>query len=227
MKKNIKRYLLVVLALVLVFAAGKFTSDYLLKATDGEENVVEEEITREVEAEEPELSTVEAEEEPAEEPVIEEGIFESEVVESVESVPAELEAVPEAEPAEETPNAEPVSDETEAEVEEADAEVEETDAEANEEADAEANPEADAVKPSAERTVNIFCELINDDTQALFTSEISGFDDVTIAYRWQVDDGNGWQDIEGANEDRLVVTLTKENFSYVYRLFVDVLDEAE
>ena len=45
MKKNIKRYLLVVLALVLVFAAGKFTSDYLLKATDGEENVVEEEIT--------------------------------------------------------------------------------------------------------------------------------------------------------------------------------------
>ncbi len=216
MKKNIKRYLLVVLALVLVFAAGKFTSDYLLKATDGEENVVEEEITREVEAEEPELSTVEAEEEPAEEPVIEEGIFESEVVESVESVPAELEAVPEAGPAEETPDAEPVSDETEAEVEEAD----------TEEAGSEV-AEPDAVKPSAERTVKIFCELINDDSQALFTSEISGFDDVTIAYRWQVDDGNGWQDIEGANEDRLVITLTKENYSYVYRLFVDVLDEAE
>ena len=216
MKKNIKRYLLVVLALVLVFAAGKFTSDYLLKATDGEENVVEEEITREAEVEEPDISIVEAEEEPAEEPVIEEGIFESEVVETIESVPAELEAVPEAGPAEETSDAEPVSDETGAEAEEADAE-----GAGSEEA------EPDAVKPSAERTVKIFCELINDDTQALFTSEISGFDDVTIAYRWQVDDGNGWQDIEGANEDRLVVTLTKENFSYVYRLFVDVLDETE
>ena len=219
MKKNIKRYLLVVLALVLVFAAGKFTSDYLLKATDGEENVVEEEIIREAEAEEQDISIVEAEEEPAEEPVIEEGIFESEVVETIESVPAELEAVPDAEPAEETSDAEPVLDETDAEVEEAEAEVEE--------AEGEANAEADAVKPSAERTVKIFCELINDDTQALFTSEISGFDDVTIAYRWQVDDGNGWQDIEGANEDRLVVTLTKENYEYVYRLFVDVLDEAE
>lgn len=229
MKKNIKRYLSFALALVVVAASGKFAADHFLKATDGEENIVDEEVyeayvEEQVVAEEvvnfDEICTTEE---------VVEGSMESEAVciEETEAVPDTTE--------EECTKEE--ADSEEAKLEEADLEennTEDTISESIDESLEEAIPEEEMemegmeeeiIPEVPERAVVVSCSLSEDGETVVFTSSLSGFDDVTVQYQWQVDEGNGWVDISGAVNDTFSLVIDENNAKNMYRLHVDVLDE--
>ena len=56
------------------------------------------------------------------------------------------------------------------------------------------------------------------------TSELIGFDGVTVSYQWQVDrgDGLGWVDIPGATSSIYRYVADKETVKYFWRLFVTI-----
>lgn len=213
MKKNTKRYAAFVLALILVAVSGKFTADHFLKASDGEENIVDEEVYEEyVEEAETVEEVIEL---PTEEIVAEvvEGEFESEEISVSEAIEEVFVKAPVAEAfVEEAPVEEafveeaPVEAVPEAETEEVLAEV----------------IAEEVITEEVEKKVSVFCDVVDD--TAFFTSELEGFEDEEVVYQWQVDDGNGWKDIDGASGDTYKITLTDENAGYAYRLFVDVAE---
>lgn len=58
---------------------------------------------------------------------------------------------------------------------------------------------------------------------AVFTGYLYGYDGFEYVLNWQVDRGNGWEEIEGANSDTYSVVLTPENASYLYRLEATII----
>ena len=56
----------------------------------------------------------------------------------------------------------------------------------------------------------------------VWKSSVSGVKDGdAVSYQWQVDKGNGWEDIPGATDPEYVMTLSKENAKYNWRLIAN------
>ena len=50
-------------------------------------------------------------------------------------------------------------------------------------------------------------------------AETAGFENPT--YSWEYDDGSGWTRIEGANEASYTVVISKENYTWQWRVVVE------
>ena len=62
------------------------------------------------------------------------------------------------------------------------------------------------------------------------TSELRGFsDDEQVEYQWEVDRGNGdgWEEVAGANKYNFVFVADRENIRYSWRLIVTIVGEDE
>jgi hypothetical protein len=218
MKLNWKRGLAFVCALVLVVAAGFYSSDHFLKATDGEENIVD--STEAAIAETLELST-EALAEADEVVAIEQGVYESDMPDGQDTEAEPL-------PGEEESAGEEADDETAAgeEIAEAAAAGEETaeSVNAEEEAVEEEAAEEEAAEEEPERSVVIAYEVVGGKytgvgSQILLTAVPTGYEDPS--YQWQYYDGSSWKNIDGATSSAYTLNVTKENTSYRWRVDVE------
>jgi hypothetical protein len=178
-----------------VIAAGVYSSDHLLKATDGEENIVDPDAAAATDDVVPDDLELPEEEEHV--VAIEQGVFENETPETQE--------ITEGETQEET---------TEAVEETTEATTEETTEEATEEATKE---------ETADKSVVIAYEILGDNvgvgTQIKLTAVPSGYENPV--YQWQCNDGSGWTDIAGATSEVYTLTVTEDNASYRWRADVE------
>ena len=69
-------------------------------------------------------------------------------------------------------------------------------------------------------------DVITEGETIYLESHLEGFGDLPVTYRWQVDknDGEGWQDIPGADRDKHMFIATKETVQYNWRLIVDAVE---
>ena len=242
MKKMWKRYIALVAAVMLVISGGIFSSDRFLRATDGTENVVEEQTTEEGSVDTAELA--------AEQVVtIEQGVFEDEaqtdVAEETEQDPADAVDSADAQDADaeaeqEAEESDPADADAAEEVEATEA-VEETEAtEAVEETEAtEAVEETEATEsteipeteePAEERTVTITSNVssgttVSEPTEVTLTAELTGHDNVPYTLQWQRKPADAdWEDIEGATDLTYTFTLNEENSGYSWRVAVTAED---
>lgn len=73
-------------------------------------------------------------------------------------------------------------------------------------------------------------EIVTEGDVITLTSELRGFgDDEQVEYQWQVDRGNGdgWEDVAGANKDKFVFVADRESIRYSWRLIVTIVGEDE
>ena len=125
-------------------------------------------------------------------------------------------------------------------VEEAEEAVEEIPEEAGEEAEAaetteeipeettEAAEEAveEAAEAMAEQKVTIFTSRRVSMTlgePVYLTSELEGFDGLETVFQWECDKGEGFEPVEGADEDNYSFEASKESLSWMWRLTVRIL----
>ena len=78
--------------------------------------------------------------------------------------------------------------------------------------------------PVTEKKVTIFASKWTGtkagDALALF-SILEGFEDTEdIIYQWMVNKGNGFEEIEGADQDTYYFTATEENLNWGWKLMV-------
>ena len=87
--------------------------------------------------------------------------------------------------------------------------------------------EAEEVEDAEDKAldINIWYEFDGDfnyGTKVIWKSSVDGLKDGQAAkYQWQVDKGNGWEDIDGANADTYEMIVDAENACYTWRLVVD------
>lgn len=207
MKKSMKAWFAVVLAVAIVVGLGYYSWDRNLKASEDDGTTTAVEQQQESESEPVEV-VVPAKEEATAVPVTEAPVTEAPVTE----VPATEVPVTEA-PVTEVPVTEvPV---TEAPVTEAPAtEVPVT-------ASPEPTPEATAEPVPAELSVSVRMrnsgELYFGDTVEL-QAVVTGGEGVAYSLQWQYDDGSGWKDIAGACGAIYSFTVDEENAGYAYRV---------
>ena len=69
-------------------------------------------------------------------------------------------------------------------------------------------------------------EVVTEYEQIKLSSELIGFEGLTVTYQWQVDrgDGEGWVDVEGATRENHVFRATRETIQYSWRLIVNIVD---
>jgi hypothetical protein len=215
MKVTWKRGLVFICALAVVIAAGVYSSDHFLKATDGEENYVESD-TSSAELVEGSLDDLELPEEEEHVVAIEQGVFENETPETQEIADGET-AEETTEAVEETAEEE-LTEEEAAEEEAVEEEAVEETTEAAEETTGEATKEE-----TADKSVVIAYEILGDNvgvgTQIKLTAVPSGYENPV--YQWQCNDGSGWTDISGATSEVYTLTVTEDNASYRWRADVE------
>ena len=103
--------------------------------------------------------------------------------------------------------------------------------EPGEENEPEAEPETlagDTVQQK--REVRIYSSqgaVVTEYEQIKLSSELIGFEGLTVTYQWQVDrgDGEGWVDVEGATRENHVFRATRETIQYSWRLIVNIVDD--
>ena len=88
-------------------------------------------------------------------------------------------------------------------------------------------PAAPAQPAEPVREVRIYSsrrEVVTEGDIIELTSELIGFDGVEVTYQWQVDrnDGEGRQDVEGANRWKYMFIANRETILYNWRLIVKV-----
>jgi hypothetical protein len=244
MKVTWKRGIGIGLALVLVIAAGVYSSDHFLKATDGEENIVEPTETGEEAA--PVEEVFEGQDEDSVVAIVQ-GVFESDLLEEQEPGESvtqdDTEVLPE-ETADETgaePDGETVDEETAVENADAADETEEltagetvsagdeltTEEEAvEEETTEEESTEEEATEEEAteEQEVLIAYEVVGGEytgagSKIKLYAVVTGYKDPS--YQWQYDDGSGWKDIKGATGSVYTLEVTEKNISYTWRVDVE------
>jgi hypothetical protein len=191
MKVTWKRGLVFICALAVVIAAGVYSSDHLLKATDGEENIVDPDAVAATDDVVPEDLELPEEEEHV--VAIEQGVFENET--------PETQDITEGETQEETTEA-----------------VEETTEATTEETTEEATKEETADK-SVVIAYEILGDNVGVGTQIKLTAVPTGYENP--AYQWQCNDGSGWKDISGATSSVYTLTVTEDNASYRWRADVE------
>jgi hypothetical protein len=191
MKVTWKRGLVFICALAVVIAAGVYSSDHLLKATDGEENIVDPDAAAATDDVVPDDLELPEEEEHV--VAIEQGVFENETPETQE--------ITEGETQEET---------TEAVEETTEATTEETTEETNEE---------ETADKSVVIAYEILGDNVGVGTQIKLTAVPTGYENPV--YQWQCNDGSGWTDIAGATSSVYTLTVTENNASYRWRADVE------
>jgi hypothetical protein len=174
-----------------VIAAGVYSSDHLLKATDGEENIVDPDAVAATDDVVPEDLELPEEEEHV--VAIEQGVFENET--------PETQDITEGETQEETTEA-----------------VEETTEATTEETTEEATKEETADK-SVVIAYEILGDNVGVGTQIKLTAVPTGYENPV--YQWQCNAGSGWTDIDGATSEVYTLTVTEENASYRWRADVE------
>ena len=173
---------------------------------------------------EPEEAEPEATEPEAVEPEATEPAAEAEP--EAEAQEGETEAAPEAEPqeGEQNPEAEPA--EAAEPVEGEGAEGEQTAApESGEQTEVQEGEPAAEPEPEPEipKKVSIYTsrkDVVTDGERIYLTSYLEGFDGIEVQNQWQVDRGNGWENVEGATRDSYSFIATKETVLYSWRLIV-------
>jgi hypothetical protein len=248
MKVTWKRGLGIGLALVLVIAAGVYSSDHFLKATDGDENIVE--PTEAGEEAAPVEEVFEGQDEEAVVAIVQ-GVFESDLLEEQEpgdSVTGDGTEVPPEETADETvaePDGEAADEETAAENADAEEETEELSAQETVSAGDELTTEEEAVEEETteeesteeeateeesteeesteEQQVLIAYEVIGGKytgagSKIKLTAVVTGYKEPS--YQWQYDDGSGWKDVKGATDSVYTLEVTEKNISYPGRVDV-------
>jgi hypothetical protein len=230
MRGKWKRSIVIVFAIALVISAGVYSSDHFLKATDGEEN----NLAAPESADEPTAVAEEAEL-PTEEVnvmTIEQGYFESDIIaeasteegisdeKSIEGNPVEGEVQSsEIQPTEEKPeellaSTAELKDETAASVENGKTTKQETDALLTQKLSGE-----------TEKSVQIAYEVIGGEytgigSQIMLTAVLTGYDGLNPSYQWQYSDGGDWIDIDGETSSVYLLSVTKENSTYSWRVSV-------
>lgn len=221
MKGKWKRGLAIVFAIALVASVGVFSADHFLKATDGEENILDFSQSGEetdVVAEDNELPT----ELPTEEETlvtIAQGVFENEqIVDGNEGndIAAETEA--------EYIISDSLNGEIPAE-ETAEGNVNLTE---NVQQDTLTAKETPIEPIETEKSVVIAYDVIGGEftgigSQIQLTAVITGY--VEPSYQWQYYDGNGWKNIDGETSSVYLLNVTEENSSYRWR--VDVKENGQ
>lgn len=88
------------------------------------------------------------------------------------------------------------------------------------EGEPEAEPEPE---PEIPKKVSIYSsrkDVVTEGERIYLTSYLEGFDGLTVMYQWQVDRGNGWENVEGATRDSYSFIATKESILYSWRMIV-------
>lgn len=68
-------------------------------------------------------------------------------------------------------------------------------------------------------------ETVEEGTSITLTAELTGFDDVEYELQWQQsEDGTNWDDIDGENNMEYTVVLTEDNAGYLWRVMVSTLE---
>ena len=86
-----------------------------------------------------------------------------------------------------------------------------------------AEEEAEEEDPEADMKVTIFSSrrtLMTEGEDVYLTSKLEGFDGFETYLQWECDKGEGFQDVEGANEDTYVFSASVESLSWNWRLTV-------
>ena len=112
-------------------------------------------------------------------------------------------------------------------------EPQETEPQATEpqEAEPQATEPQDVTEPGEENEPEAEPEtqgaVVTEYEQIKLSSELIGFEGLTVTYQWQVDrgDGEGWVDVEGATRENHVFRATRETIQYSWRLIVNIVDD--
>ena len=56
------------------------------------------------------------------------------------------------------------------------------------------------------------------------TGVLTGFDDVQVLLQWQVNDGSGWKDIEGADGTQYAYSASEQTVNSDWRLKVSIVE---
>lgn len=242
MKKNIKGIAAVAVALVLVISAGAYMADHNLKATDGDENVVEnmEEGENAGNSAETETALVEmaSEDAPREEAAPEETTADETAADET----AADETTADETTADETTADETTADDTKT-ADDADTSETEEAAECTEHVDEDgdglcdkcgAEMPKDAEKEAEEEktvgTVKISSNVdasqpIEKGTKITLTATTEGFKGGTIHYQWmRTQDGSTWENIEGANSSKYTFEMNEDNNGYQWKVRVTLED---
>lgn len=70
--------------------------------------------------------------------------------------------------------------------------------------------------------VKVMNEKIRYGEEVVLAANVTGVKG-EYSLQWEVNDGNGWHVIEGANDVYYTYVITKENAHYTYRVFVNVI----
>lgn len=204
MKIKWKRYVALLCAIALVITCGVFASDRFLRATDGQENLVEEsteEVGTEVIGEIPQEVT------PEEVVSVEEGVFESDFAGFDEA----------------TPNQDAENDATEPEDSNDQQEPEDgQEPDVNQEENPEDQPQ--------EKSVVVTSNVGSDDTltegmEITMTAKLSGFENENYTLQWQSSsDGENWEDVADATDLTYTFILTEETSLLSWRVQVNTED---
>lgn len=207
MKKNIKhfkKWLALLLAVVLVGGICVVTRGGSLRATEGDAPVTEEAASDTPKEEAP--TEIVVSEEVKEESSMDE--LETQPEDETEAITPEAVTEEKAEGEEEAEKEETVSPEAEEVTEE----VKETD------------------KEEVEKRVKITSSLdstgtVEEGTQLTLTAHLTGFDDVEYEIQWQQsEDGTNWDDIDGENDMEYTVVLTENNEGCLWRALVSTFE---
>lgn len=211
--KHFKKWLALLLAVVLVGGICVVTRGGSLRATEGEpaeENAEETEVVSE----------------PQEIILSDEGSGTEDAAETTEAQPEQgtETVVPEGGTGENVEGEQPViKEETDSpDAEEVKSEEETPEEEKSEE---ELLPEEEEVE-KVERSVKVVSSLegvetVEEGTSITLTAELTGFDDVEYEIQWQQStDGVDWEDVDGANDIEYTFDITEETDGYLWRVGV-------
>ena len=85
--------------------------------------------------------------------------------------------------------------------------------------------EAPAAEEEIVRTANIrlACSADVDFGSTIkLVAELDGFEGAEYSLQWQINNGNGWQNIDGANDSSYSFELTENNMEATFRVVVDL-----
>ena len=72
---------------------------------------------------------------------------------------------------------------------------------------------------------NIPNDAIQLGDQLVMTAKLIGFENIAVRIQWQVDEGEGYHDLDGAEGETFTVTVDETNSSFAYRFVVLAEDE--
>lgn len=212
MKNNLKKAIALFAALALVIVAGKFTSDHYLKATDGDENIVEDVAVSEEAADESSAEiTIESEAVSEEDIISEEASEEISENESEESEDADEESEDADKTSEDDEDCEHVDEDEDGVCDLCGSEMDEEEDEEEED-----EKETGSVYVTTNVDEN---EAQAEGTKVTFTAHVEGLTHTDYSLQWQRSlDNEKWENISGATSAKYTFTLDEDSVEYYWRV---------